>query len=483
MLPDLFTYKQVLQNNASNYFLTLKNVENLTNNSHGFQFETSETITINAKINNLIHQIVLFTDNNVNAFSRYKILQKLNNIYRLSYIPSLEILEDEFKVNDKISPVVVLDINDTISLNEYISNISFLPELIDKLKLDIIHLFNQMNNKQIAHGNLTFDSIRVTNKSQLILTALDEIYIPEFENSEITKSDYISTKNRDLVSKGLILSALEVIKTDTSITADNLIFNFSSNDLNNPKTSIAYTLLYNSGIPQAISLLNFEEAQDNHNSSKVEAPVYTENILSNSTTSKVQTVVISSKPNGVTVRNEDFDAIGRTPYTIEINEADNPYQIVLQEKDKLKKIDVYYGMDNVEIDINNIEKSNSPEEIKIISTESILGSQKEDNTQRNIFWGYVIGLFILMILITINNYNHFSYDEYDDLVEVESVVDSSAVFIDSAAAVIDSAAYYYDDNSYDDNYNYNSIDYYYDSVVDSTAVVVDSAVVSPYYYE
>lgn len=481
MLPDLFTYKQVLQNNTSSYFLTLKNVENITNITNGFQFESSEAITINAKIDNLLNQIVLFTDNNVNAISRYKNLQKLNNIYRLSYIPSLEIIEDEFKVNDKISPVVVVNINDTIPLNEYIGNISFLPELVEKLKLDVVQLFDQLNAKQIAHGNLTFDSIRVTNNGQLILTALDDIYLPEFESAEIIKSDYISTKNRDLIAKGLILSAFEVTKSDATITADNLIFNFNSNDLDNPQASIAYTLLSNSGVSQAISLLNFETAQVSNQTSEVEVPLNIDNISTNSSTTKVQTVVISSIPTGVTVRNEDFDAIGRTPYSLEIKEADHPYQIILQEKDKLKKIDVYYGMEDLEIDINKIEKTNAAEEIRSDAVDSILGTPKKDNTQQKIFWGYVVGLFGLMVLIAIINSNDFSFGERAETFEDEVVVDSMAYVIDSAAAVVDSAAYYYEDNSYEDNYYSN--DYYYDSVVDSTAIVVDSAVVSPYYYE
>lgn len=478
MYPDLFTYNQILQSNTSEFFSTLKGIEIITN---GLQFETEECVAVNVIINGNLKQIVLFTDKNNNAYSRYQSLYQLNKVYGLPLIPNFEIIENEFKINEKVSPVILININDTLTLKEYIDNISFLPELVDKLKLEVIRLFDQLDIKQIAHGNLTFESIRVNTNGSLLLTGLDNIYFPEFETSEINKFDFISIKNRDLISKGLILSAFEIVKSDSSIKPDNLIFNFNSKDLENPQASIAYTLLNNSGVSEAINYLNFETVKERKQSdlnSQINIKEEDKNITNSSNT---QTVIISTIPNGITVRNEDFDAIGRTPYTIEIKEEDNPFQIVLQEKDKLKKLDIYYGMDNVEIDINNIEKSNSPEEIKIISTESILGSQKEDNTQRNIFWGYVIGLFILMILITINNYNHFSYDEYDDLVEVESVVDSSAVFIDSAAAVIDSAAYYYDDNSYDDNYN--SIDYYYDSVVDSTAVVVDSAVVSPYYYE
>ena len=173
---------------------------------------------------------------------------------------------------------------------------------------------------------------------------------------------------------------------------------------------------------------------------------------------KTQKIIITSSPAGVTVRDDEFEALGSTPFTIEVKERDHPYELILTDKNKIKKVDVYYGIEDVFIDFDEQYASGD-----IPSNDEVFQESKS-STQRNVFWWYVVLLFVAMIIVIIYNENVRFYS--DAPVEEAPAIDSIAATIDSMATITDSVAspYYYEDSSNE---------YYEEPVTDSSAYYYD----------
>ncbi|HAD79209.1 MAG TPA: hypothetical protein DCF99_07115 [Flavobacteriaceae bacterium] len=449
-------------------------------------FSGEETLHVKCKIDGKECILVCFTDLNKNAENRYKSLAKIIGNYNLSFIPKLEFKENEININGKTSSVVLLDDQQSISLDTYFDNISFLPELVSKLQNDLKDLSSQLKVKQFAHGNLTFKTIRVNANNELVLTFLDDLYIPEFETTNINKDSFVNLHNKDLAFFAMILSALEIAKTDNSIQSNNLIFTFNSQDLNQIENSIAYSLIKSYENQAANNYLDFEalvepektenQVSNDHNAEDYPVQNSVQNLPEDTRSDeKVQKIVITSSPTGSTVRDSEYEVFGRTPYTLEIKERDHPFQIIVTEKSNIKKIDIYYGMNDVFVDFNNSAVTNEVPKPKEVED----SSEYVDTTQRSVFWWYVGLLFVAMIIVILYNNAVFSDFYVRDNSEEESmVIDSLAAYVDSAAAVVDSVVV---DDSTPNQY------YYDDSVVDSAVAEVDPSVIlvdsSVYYYD
>ncbi|WP_313360131.1 hypothetical protein, partial [Empedobacter sp.] len=176
---------------------------------------------------------------------------------------------------------------------------------------------------------------------------------------------------------------------------------------------------------------------------------------------KVQKIVITSSPQGVTVRDNEYEVFGNTPYIIEVKERDHPFQLILTEKSNIKKVDIFYGMNDVFVDFNETvaptQNSISPE---VKKQTLVTVTESKNTTQRVFFWSYIGILFFSMIIVILYNSAVFSDFYARDKYEEESMsIDSASAVVDSAVINVDSTAaspYYYDDTAVD------SSAYYYD---------------------
>lgn len=472
MQPDILTYNQVFQSDKLDLFSSLTNIEFLNSENNYLLFSGEETVHVKCKIDKKEYILVCFTNQNKNAENRYKSLAKIIGNYNLSFIPKLEFKENEIIINSYNSSVVLVEDDQTISLDNYFDNISFLPELVTKLQEDLKDLSSQLKAKQFAHGNLTFKTIRVNTKNELVLTFLDDLYIPEFETTKINKDSFVNLHNKDLASFAMILSALEIAKTDNSIQSNNLIFTFNSQDLNQIENSVAYSLIKSYENQAANNYLDYDAlvepekienfVTNDHNAEDYPLQNLSQNsIVDSRSDEKVQKIVITSSPQGVTVRDNEYEVFGNTPYIIEVKERDHPFQLILTEKSNIKKVDIFYGMNDVFVDFNETvaptQNSISPE---VKKQTLVTVTESKNTTQRVFFWSYIGILFFSMIIVILYNSAVFSDFYARDKYEEESMsIDSASAVVDSAVINVDSTAaspYYYDDTAVD------SSAYYYD---------------------
>lgn len=452
------TYNQLFQTNSFDFFSTLTNVNVLHDNGQVFLYSTDETIHVKCRINGEEVILVCFTEQDVNTENRYQTLEELNKNYQLDFLPIVAHKKNEISFNGNYTSLVLVDNKQLISLEEYVNNISLFPELISKLQNDLKGLFSEMKSKQIAHGNISLKTINVNEKNNLVLSFLDDLYLPEFETTNIAKYSFTNLHNKDTVAFGLMLSALEITKTDSTIHSDNLIFNYNSENFDDFQNSIAYTLIKSYENEIANKYLEFELLSETEQHSDYEDESISIENQTNEIIDKTQKIIITSSPAGVTVRDDEFEALGSTPFTIEVKERDHPYELILTDKNKIKKVDVYYGIEDVFIDFDEQYASGD-----IPSNDEVFQESKS-STQRNVFWWYVVLLFVAMIIVIIYNENVRFYS--DAPVEEAPAIDSIAATIDSMATITDSVAspYYYEDSSNE---------YYEEPVTDSSAYYYD----------
>lgn len=223
-----------------------------------------------------------------------KISEKLQSL-TAPWLCDLKVYRTGIIINQQTYPIVLMEWIDGQMLNDYVSSIISDPHKISVLQQKIVKLSHQLEELNIAHGDIQSGNILVENTSQginLRLVDYDPMYIPElkeeiaietghssFQHPKRNKSDYNETIDR--FSFWLLLTALEALKYNPSLWKKDMQggfndednFLFKAKDLEQPNTSLLVSKLRS--IPQkSIQFYLNELLKDTHSAKREKVSLY-----------------------------------------------------------------------------------------------------------------------------------------------------------------------------------------------------------------
>ena len=481
MFPTLSEYNKTIQVQGANAFRTLNNmffIPARTTPIKIYSFGSgSFAVVFKVLENNKEIAIRCFIGTDIDYVERYRKIDNYLKTIKENWKTNIQFLENEIEINGKLYPVVKMDWVEGKLLDRFLNSKLQNNEILSELQKQIFKTSKNLEKNKIAHGDIQCGNIiikEVNGKPQIKLIDYDGMYIPDFQGekqiergrSEFqhpNRNSFVFNEKIDRFSFWVILCALEALKFDKTLwkeimqggfnTLDNLLF--VENDFINPNQSKLFNRLENLNQPS----LNFyiKKIKDSLFSSIVEQVklfAHIENIdeelqiieneqqfekPSNSESSnQIEQINILSIPSGASVRNKNFENIGKTPIKIDKGKYLNEeIKIIFGTKSKSFIINQFLNDINVDFD-NIIVKKPIIEKVEPIVTPII--EQKTDNKSNPIIWiGVILVVIIIGIIIFESNKNNYNNDYSED-----ALVDSSAVAVDTFAVAVDSSATFID---------------------------------------
>lgn len=209
-----------------------------------------------------------FLKPNPEIFNRYQQIANFLATKELQWKVPFEFLDNEVLIDDQYYPVLKMDWEDGIPLNQFIDNNADNATQLSKLQKKLVALSQNLEENGIGHGNLEYSNILITDGQDLSLKLLDydSMFIPAFQGEKSCETGNQGfqppartllhfSKNIDRFSIWVMLATLEAVK----VSADNWQhmqqggYNrehsfFSAGDFSNPETSPLFQKLraYNS---------------------------------------------------------------------------------------------------------------------------------------------------------------------------------------------------------------------------------------------
>ena len=469
MFPTLSEYNKTIQVQGANAFRTLNNIFFIPARTTPIKIYSfgsgSFAVVFKALENNKEIAIRCFIGTDINYIERYRKIDNYLKKIEESWKSNVEFIDNEILVGDKYFPVLKMDWVDGLLLEKYIDLNLYNNEILLKLQKQLVKTSRSLEKNKISHGDIQEGNIIIqeTNGSPKVkLIDYDGMYIPDFQGekqiergrSEYQHPDRASFKfdeKIDRFSFWVILCALEALKFDKTLwkeimqggfnTLSNMLF--SASDFSNPIQSKLFNRLEKLNQPS----LNFylEQIKNSLITStvgKVKLYKQIENIdeelqiIENE--QQFEQVNITSFPIGASVRNKNFENIGKTPVKIDKSKYINEeIKIIFGTKSKSIIVDEFTNDINVDFDKRIINESIIVDPPIIVSPIPKEGSKGITNP---IIW---IGLLLMVIIISViisesskNNYNN-DYSE-------EAIVDTTAVAVDTFAVAVDSSALFID---------------------------------------
>ncbi|MGN6402159.1 MAG: hypothetical protein ACTHMD_16995, partial [Flavisolibacter sp.] len=161
------------------------------------------------------------------TFNRYQQIAKFLGTKELPWKVPFEFLDNEVLIDDQYYPVLKMDWEDGIPLNEFIDNNAGNATQLSKLQKKLVALSENLEENGIGHGNLEYSNILITDSQDLSvkLVDYDSMFIPAFQGEKS-----LQTGNRgfqppartplhfsetiDRFSFWVLLATLEAVKVD-----------------------------------------------------------------------------------------------------------------------------------------------------------------------------------------------------------------------------------------------------------------------------
>ena len=470
MFPTLSEYNKTIQVHGANAFRTLNNIFFIPARTTPIKIYSfgsgSFAVVFKALENNKEIAVRCFIGTDINYIERYrKIDSYLKNIND-SWKSNIEFLDNEIQVDGKYYPVLKMDWIDGLLFEKYIDINLYNNDILLKLQKQLVKISKSLEKNKISHGDIQEGNIiiqEINGNPKIKLIDYDGMYIPDFQGEkqiERGRSEYqhpnrvnfIFDEKIDRFSFWVILCALEALKFDKTLwkeimqggfnTLSNMLF--SANDFSNPNQSKLFNRLENLKQPS----LNFylEQIKNSLITSivgQVKLFGQIENIdeelqiIENE--KQFEQVNITSFPIGASVRNKNFENIGKTPLKIDKNKYLNEeIKIIFGTKSKSITVDEFTNEINVDFDKIIINEPTIVDQPIIFSPITIV--ETEGKTNPILLIGFVLIVIIIGVIISENNKNNYNSDYSAE----ELLADSAAVAVDTFAVAVDSSANFID---------------------------------------
>jgi hypothetical protein len=259
-LPSAEEYVELISRKEPGSLATLNNYHFVTNADGAPWYRKSrQVIVFKAVYNSQTYAIRFFLSDDAELFRRYRQVQDYLEGLSVPWKTPFLFLDEEYY------PVVKMDWVDGHSLAEYIDLIISRPSLLSQLQSKLVGLSRNLEEHQVAHGNLNLNHIRLINEGNDHLVKLidyDSTFVPAFREKDSLSagtssfqhpmrlsSDFNETIDR--FSIWVMLTALEAFKLDSTLwtNAEQYGYDkskqilFSYRDLAFPQQSRAFQIL------------------------------------------------------------------------------------------------------------------------------------------------------------------------------------------------------------------------------------------------
>jgi len=171
-----------------------------------------------------------FLKPNPETFNRYQQIANFLATKELPWKVAFEFLDNEVLIDDQYYPVLKMDWEDGIPLNQFIDNNAGNATQLTKLQKKLIALSENLEENGIGHGNLEYSNILLTDGQDLSLKLIDyeSMFIPAFQGEKSLETGNYGfqppartplhfSETIDRFSFWVLLATLEAVKVSADI--------------------------------------------------------------------------------------------------------------------------------------------------------------------------------------------------------------------------------------------------------------------------
>ncbi len=477
MFPTLSEYNKTIQVQGANAFRTLNNIFFIPARTVPIKIYSfgsgSFAVVFKALENGKEIAIRCFIGTDIDYVERYRKIDSYLKTINENWKTNIQFLENEIEINGKLYPVVKMDWVEGTLFEKYININLYNNDILSKLQKQLVKTSISLEKNIISHGDIQEGNIivqEINSKPKIKLIDYDGMYIPDFQQKKQiergrseyqhpNRSSFTFDEKIDRFSFWVILCALEALKFDKTLwkeimqggfnTLSNMLF--SASDFSNPNQSKLFNRLESLNQPSLnfyleqikISLINstvgqvklFGQIENIDEELQIIENEKPSNIQSSN---QIEQVNITSFPTGASVRNKNFENIGRTPVKIDKSKYLNEeIKIIFGTKSKSIIVDEFSN--EIEIDFDKIIVNKPIIEKKEPIIPPIIEGKTSFFSNPILWIGLILLVIIIGVIISENNKNNYNSD-YPE----ESIVDTTAVAVDTFAVAVDSSTNFID---------------------------------------
>lgn len=468
MFPTLSQYNKTIQVEGANAFRTLKNIFFIPARTLPIKIYSfgsgSFAVVFKALETNKEIAIRCFVGTNGDYAERYKKIDTYLKEIKGSWKSNIEFLENEIQVHGKNYPILKMDWVDGLLLDRYLNKNIDNNVKLNELQVQFVKTSQNLEKNKISHGDIQEGNIiisEINGKPKVKLIDYDGMFIPDFEGQkqiERGRSEYqhpnrenfVFDEKIDRFSFWVIICALEALKYDKTLwkeimqggfnTLSNMLF--CGNDFSNPHNSKLFNRLQNlnqpslnfyinqiksslttSNIPQ---IRHYGQSEDLENITKQVEEIKPNAIANNN----VELIKLISNPSGASVRNKNFENIGKTPIHINKSKYLNE-EIKIISGTKCESILITNLSNDININFVSIPETQ-------IQASPLINppTQVQQSEGLNPFVFIIGGILVLIFIALINQNSKIDNSDIIETFDVNSVEKETENFtVDSIAAV------------------------------------------------
>lgn len=261
--PTIGQYNKHFNQNGNNDFQTLRNIILVPSRTLPIKLylfgSGAYAAVFKGTLQGKVYAIRCFLGSAQDTIPRYemiaKYLKNINSLWKVDF----EFLDRELFIENTSYPVLKMEWVEGQLINDFIDQNLDNNKVLNEIQKKLVDISRDLEDNEIAHGDLQFGNIMVTGNSgsfEIRLIDYDGMYVPEmsgWEAIEIGRSEFQHpTRNKkyfnsriDRFSFWVMLTGLEAIKHDKSLwkqvmqggynTLDNCLFTIQ--DFLNPNQS------------------------------------------------------------------------------------------------------------------------------------------------------------------------------------------------------------------------------------------------------